>query len=47
MTTYTLELAQPIASAHSLLRPSAVDNDIKIVQEYQPDVHRLRRSAST
>ena len=45
-TTYTLKLALPIASVHSLLRPSAVDNDIKLVQEYQPVIHRLRLSAS-
>ena len=46
MTTYTLQLALPFASILSLLRPSAADNDIKMVQEYQPAVHRLRLSAS-
>ena len=46
LATYTLILALPIASALSLLRPSAVDNDIKLVQEYQPVIHRLRLSAS-
>ena len=46
VTTYTLQPAHPIAGAHSLLRPSAAGNDIKMVQEYQPDIHRLRLSAS-
>ena len=45
-TSYTLEQALPIACVHSLLRPSAVHNGLKMVQEYQPDVHRLRLSAS-
>jgi hypothetical protein len=45
-STYTLKLSLPIDSVHSLLRPSAVDNDIKLVQEYKPDIHRLRLSAS-
>ncbi len=45
-TTYTLELSHPIDSMFILLRPSAVDNDIKLVQEYQPVIHRLRLSAS-
>ena len=46
-TTYTLILALPFASTLSLLRPSAADNDIKMVQEYQPVIHRLRLSASS
>ncbi len=46
LTTYTLVLALPIASALSLLRPSADINDIILVQEYQPVIHRLRSSAS-
>ena len=46
LTTYTLVLALPIASILSLLRPSADNNDIIVVQEYQPVVHRLRLSAS-
>ena len=45
-TTYTLRPALPLAGTLSLLRPFAVNNDIKMVQEYQPDVHRLRFSAS-
>jgi hypothetical protein len=45
-TSYTLEPAHPIAGVHSLLRPSAAHNGLIIVQEYQPDVHRLRLSAS-
>lgn len=45
-TSYTLEQAHPIACVHSLLRPSAAHNGLIIVQEYQPDVHRLRLSAS-
>ena len=47
LTTYTLEQALPIACVLSLLRPSAASNDIKIVKEYQPFVHRLRLSASS
>ena len=31
----------------SLLRPSAANNDNKLVQEYQPAGHRLRLSASS
>ena len=46
-TTYTLKLSHPIDSMFILLRPSAVDNDIKPVQEYQPVIHRLRLSASS
>ena len=45
-TSYTLAPAHPIAGIHSLLRPSAAHNGLIIVQEYQPDVHRLRLSAS-
>ena len=45
-TSYTLEQAHPNACVHSLLRPSAAHNGLTIVQEYQPDVHRLRLSAS-
>jgi hypothetical protein len=45
-TSYTLAQAHPIACTHSLLRPSAAHNGLTIVQEYQPDVHRLRLSAS-
>ncbi len=45
-TSYTLKPAHPIAGVHSLLRPSAAHNGLIIVQEYQPDVHRLRLSAS-
>ncbi len=45
-TCYTLRPALPFAGVHSLLRPSAVDNGYIVVQEYQPDVHRLRLSAS-
>jgi hypothetical protein len=45
-TSYTLAQAHPIACRHSLLRPSAAHNGLIIVQEYQPDVHRLRLSAS-
>jgi len=45
-TSYTLGPALPIAGTHSLLRPAAVRNAYTVVQEYQPDVHRLRLSAS-
>ena len=45
-TRYTLGPAHPVAGAHSLLRPSAAPNGYTVVQEYQPDVHRLRLSAS-
>ena len=45
-TSYTLKQALPVACMFILLRPSAVDNDVQIVQEYQPVVHRLRLSAS-
>ena len=46
MTAYTLQPAHPVAGVRSLLRPSAVNNDIMMVQEYQPAIHRLRLSAS-
>ena len=45
-STYTLKQPLPIDCVPILLRPSAPDNDYYIVQEYQPDVHRLRLSAS-
>ena len=44
-STYTLKQPLPIGCVPILLRPSASDNDYQIVQEYQPDVHRLRLSA--
>ena len=40
-STYTLVQALPVACMPILLRPSAFSNDYLIVQEYQPDVHRL------
>jgi hypothetical protein len=46
-TSYTLEPEQPLSGVHSLLRPSAADSGLSVVQEYQPDVHRLRLSASS
>ena len=45
-TGYTLKQPHPIGCMFILLRPSAVDNDVQIVQEYQPVVHRLRLTAS-
>ena len=45
-TRYTLGPEYPISGTHSLLRPAAVRNAYIVVQEYQPDVHRLRLSAS-
>ena len=44
-STYTLKHSHPFECVPILLRPSASDNDYQIVQEYQPDVHRLRLSA--
>ena len=44
-STYTLKQPHPIGCVPILLRPSASDNYYQIVQEYQPDVHRLRLSA--
>ena len=46
-TSYTLKQPLPIGCVPILLRPSASSNDYQIVQEYQPDVHRLRLSASS
>ena len=46
ISTYTLKQSLPIDCVPILLRPSATDNDYQVVQEYQPDVHRLRISAS-
>ena len=45
-TTYTLQPEQPISGVFSLLRPSAANNENKVVQECQPVCHRLRLSAS-
>ena len=45
ISTYTLKQSLPIDCVPILLRPSATDNDYQVVQEYQPDVHRLRLSA--
>ena len=47
ISAYTLKQSLPIDCVPILLRPSATDNDYQVVQEYQPDVHRLRRSASS
>ena len=47
ISTYTLKQPLPIGCVPILLRPSASDNDYQIVQEYQPDVHRLRLWASS
>ena len=46
-SAYTLKQQLPVCCLPILLRPSASDNDYQIVQEYQPDVHRLRHSASS
>ena len=46
-STYTLKQPHPLGCVPILLRPSASDNDYQIVQEYQPDVHRLRLWASS
>ena len=41
-TSYEPLQAYPAACMPILLRPSASGNDYQSVQEYQPDIHRLR-----